>query len=91
MLRRLLALACLPALVLPAAAMADPPWSPTQNLSTPHLFVDPVDVTASGDQTALAWWSWQDGTGRQASTGDKVRVRGSMSAKDTRRPFQATA
>jgi hypothetical protein len=75
MLRRLLALACLPALALPAAAMADPPWSPTQNLSTPHVFVDPVDVTASGDGTALAWWSWQDGTGRQASTGVSLTSR----------------
>ncbi len=62
MLRRLLALACLPALALPAAAVADPPWSPTQNLSPPHLFVEPVRVTASGDGTALAWWSWQDAT-----------------------------
>jgi hypothetical protein len=69
MIRRLVALACLAAAALPAAALADPPWSPTQNMSTPHLFVDPVDVTASGDGTALAWWSWQDGTGQQAPTG----------------------
>jgi hypothetical protein len=69
MLRRPVALACLLALALPAAALADPPWSPSQNLSTPHLFVDPVRVTASGDGTALAWWSWQDGTGAGARTG----------------------
>ncbi len=69
MIRRLVALACLVGLALPAAALADPPWSPAQNMSTPHVFVDPVDVTASGDGTALAWWSWQDGTGRQAPTG----------------------
>jgi hypothetical protein len=69
MIRRLVALACLVGLALPASALADPPWSPTQNMSMPHVFVDPVDMTASGDGTALAWWSWQDGTGRQAPTG----------------------
>jgi hypothetical protein len=75
MLRRPVALACLLALALPAAALADPPWSPTQNLSAPHLFLDPVDVTASGDGTALAWWSWQDGTGRQALSGVSLASR----------------
>jgi hypothetical protein len=57
MIRRLVALACLVGLALPASALADPPWSPTQNMSMPHVFVDPVDMTASGDGTALAWWS----------------------------------
>jgi hypothetical protein len=61
MIRRLVALACLLALALPATALADPPWSPTQNVSTPHEFVDPVDVTASGDGTALAWWMSSEG------------------------------
>jgi hypothetical protein len=65
MIRRLVALASLLGLILPAAAVADPPWSAAQDLSTAHLFVDPVHVTASGDGTALAWWSWQDGTGRE--------------------------
>jgi hypothetical protein len=69
MIRRLVALAWLSALVLPTAAVADPPWSSAQNLSSPHLFVDPVAVTASGDGTALAWWAWQDGTGGGARTG----------------------
>ncbi len=69
MIRRLVALAWLLALTVPAAAMADPPWSPPGNVSAPHLFVDPVDVTASGDGTALAWWAWQDGTGAAARTG----------------------
>jgi hypothetical protein len=75
MLRRLVALACLLALALPAAALADPPWSPTQNLSTPHLFVDPVQVTASGDGTALAWWRWQDGSGSNAAPSASVSSR----------------
>jgi hypothetical protein len=79
MIRRLVAvavaLAWLAAIALPAAAMADPPWSPTQSLSAPHLFVDPVDVTASGDGTALAWWSWQNGTGSSARTGWSVASR----------------
>ena len=61
MIRRLVALAWLVALALPAVALADPPWSPTHNLSTPHLFVDPVDVTASGDGTTLAWWRSSEG------------------------------
>src|SRR5947207_1485075 len=68
MIRPLTALACLVALALPAGALADPPWSPTQNVS-PHLFVSPVSVTASADGTALQWWSWQDGTGASARTG----------------------
>jgi hypothetical protein len=62
MIRRVAALAWLLALALPAVAVADAPWSPTQNVSLPRLFVDPVDVTASGDGTALAWWAWQNGT-----------------------------
>jgi hypothetical protein len=69
MIRRLVALACLLALSLPAVAAADPPWSGAQNLSSPHLFVDPVGVTASADGTALAWWSWQDGVGTSAHAG----------------------
>jgi hypothetical protein len=67
--RRLLTLGCLLALAFPAVAAADPPWSATQNLSSPHLFVDPVDVTSSANGTALAWWSWQDGIGATARTG----------------------
>ena len=69
MIRRLVAVAWLLALALPAMAVADPPWSPAQNLSLAHLFVDPVAVTASGDGTALAWWSWQDGVGQSADSG----------------------
>jgi hypothetical protein len=75
MIPRSAALAVLVALAFPAAALADPPWSPTQDLSTPHVFVDPADVTASADGTALAWWSWQDGTGRQAPTGVSLASR----------------
>jgi hypothetical protein len=67
--RRLAAIAALVGLVLPAVAAADPPWSATQNLSSPHLFVDPVAVTASADGTALAWWMRQDGIGTSARTG----------------------
>ncbi len=69
MIRRVVALAWLLALMVPAAAVADPPWSAAQNVSAPHLFVNPVDVTASADGTALEWWSWQDGTGSSARTG----------------------
>jgi hypothetical protein len=75
MIRRLLAFAWLLALALPAAAVADPPWSAAQSVSAPHLFVDPVAVTGSGDGTALAWWSWQDGTGSSARTGQSLASR----------------
>jgi hypothetical protein len=75
MIRRCAALAVLAVLALPAAAIADPPWSTAQDLSAPHLFVDPVAVTASDDGTALAWWSWQDGTGRQAARGVSMASR----------------
>ena len=75
MIRRLVALAWLVALALPAVALADPPWSPAQDVSAPHLFVDPVHVTASGDGTALEWWSWQDGTGSSARTGQSLASR----------------
>jgi hypothetical protein len=63
------------ALLVPAVAAAAPPWSAAQNLSLPHLFVDPVAITASGDATALAWWSWQDGTGTSARTGVSLASR----------------
>jgi hypothetical protein len=85
MIRRSAALAVLAALALPAAALAalappaaalaDPPWSATQDLSAPHEFVEPVDVVASGDGTALAWWSWQDGTGSQRASGASMASR----------------
>jgi hypothetical protein len=75
MIRPVLALASLLGLILPAAAVADPPWSAAQNVSAPHLFVDPVDVTASADGAALEWWSWQDGTGSTARTGWSLAAR----------------
>jgi hypothetical protein len=89
MIRRSAALALLVALALPAAAMADPPWSAALNLSTPHLFVDPVAVTASGDGTALSWWSWQDGTGPQARTGASLASRPPGGAFGPERPAPA--
>ena len=86
MIRRLAVVAWLVALALPAAAVADPPWSPTQNVSTPHLFVDPVDVTASGDGTALAWWRWQDGSGSNAAPTASVSSRPPGGAFGPERP-----
>jgi hypothetical protein len=51
------------ALALPAGAAADPPWTPSQNVSSPHLFAGPLlGATASGDGRALAFWSSQDTT-----------------------------
>jgi hypothetical protein len=73
--RRFAAFAGLLALLAPAVAAADPPWSGAQNLSLPHLFVDPVAITASGNGTALASWSWQDGTGASERSGASVASR----------------
>ena len=75
MSRSLAALATLLALALPTVAAADPPWSAPQNLSSPHLFVDPVDVTTSGNNTTLAWWDWQDGVGTSARNGVSLASR----------------
>jgi hypothetical protein len=75
MFARLIASVALLALALPAGAGAQAPWSPPQNVSSPHLFVDPVAVTSSGDGTALAWWSWQDGVGASARTGSSLASR----------------
>jgi hypothetical protein len=75
MLRLLAALSALLALALPASAIADSPWSSAQDLGAAHLFVDPVSVVASGDGTALAWWSWQTGTGSSARTGQGLASR----------------
>jgi hypothetical protein len=86
MIHRSAALALLVALALPAAALADPPWSPTPNLSSPHLFVDPVEVTASGDGTALAWWRWQDGTVSNAPPSASVASRPPGGAFGQERP-----
>jgi hypothetical protein len=51
------------ALALPAGAAADPPWTPPQNVSAPHLFPGPLlGATASNDGRALAFWNSQDTT-----------------------------
>ncbi len=73
---RLVVAVCLLTLLAPAAAAADPPWEAPQSLSLPHLFVDPVAVTASGNGAALAWWAWQDGIGSNARTGVSLASRG---------------
>jgi hypothetical protein len=51
------------ALAVPAASLADPPWSAPQNISSAHLFAGPtLGAVASGDGRALAFWSSQDTT-----------------------------
>jgi hypothetical protein len=50
-------------LAVPVAAAADPPWSPPQNVSAPHLFAGPtLGAVAAGNGSALAFWSSQDTT-----------------------------
>ena len=58
-----------------AAASAAPPWSSPQDVSAAHLFVDDARIAAGGDGSALAWWSWQDGTGASARTGTSLASR----------------
>ena len=89
MIRRLVALAWLLALALPAVGRGRPAVvAARRTCPPPHLFVDPVDVTASGDGTALAWWSWQDGTGTGARTGWSLASR-PPGATRVRRPSAA--
>jgi hypothetical protein len=41
-----------------SAAAAAPPWSPSQTLSSPSLFVDNPDVVVAADGRAIATWRW---------------------------------
>jgi hypothetical protein len=49
-----------------SVALAAPPWSPPQSLSSPSLFVDNPDVVVSADGRALATWRW---SGARPATG----------------------
>src|SRR4051812_46540476 len=74
-MRRLLP-ALLLALLLPASATADPPWSPVVDVSKPHQFVRSTGVALAGDGTAIAAWGWQDGTKFATSrTGSAIAFR----------------
>src|SRR5829696_652626 len=42
-----------------APALAAPPWSAPENVSSPALFIDEPDVAADGRGGALATWRWQ--------------------------------
>lgn len=52
-----------------AATAAASLWSPPANVSSPHTFLDAPRLAFSGDGTALASWSWQDGLGRSMRHG----------------------
>jgi hypothetical protein len=66
---RIPALAALLVLLPAAPAAAAGPWSAPQTLSSAHEFVEPVGVAFAGDGSALADWTWQDGTDASARTG----------------------
>jgi hypothetical protein len=59
--RRALVLILLAGLVAAPSAVAAPPWSAPQDLSTAHTFVDAPALLFSGRGTALASWRTQDG------------------------------
>jgi hypothetical protein len=50
----------------PAAAQT---WTPPATIAAPHTFVLSLDAAASGDGTAVARWSFQDGIGNTAAPG----------------------
>jgi hypothetical protein len=57
---RALLVAVLLALALPVAAVADPPWTPPQNVSSASAFGGPLlGAIAGGDGRALAFWNAQ--------------------------------
>src|SRR4051794_19864153 len=58
-----------------AAVLTAAPWSAPQPLSAAHQFVDPVDVAFAADGSALASWTFQDGTNPAATTGASVAGR----------------
>jgi hypothetical protein len=57
------------AAVVAGLAAAAVPWSTPQTLSKPHEFVNPVGIGFASDGSALADWTFQDGTDRSATTG----------------------
>jgi hypothetical protein len=71
--------AVLAAGALPAAASAAT-WSPPQDLSSPHAFVNQPGLTISGDGTALASWGWSDATGSEGRVGVDGAVRSPAAA-----------
>jgi hypothetical protein len=48
------------------ALLAALPWTPTPNVSSPHLFVDEPAIAFSRDGTGLATWQARDGLGASA-------------------------
>jgi hypothetical protein len=66
-MRRLLILALLALVVVPAAGAAT--WTAPQTVSKPHEFVGPVITTTSFDGSAVAVWPWQDNVGDDAVGG----------------------
>jgi hypothetical protein len=71
---RPLLLAVIAAGAFPAAA-AGATWTPPQDLSSAHEFVDRPGLTVSGDGTALATWVWSDATGSEGRIGVDAAVR----------------
>jgi hypothetical protein len=61
--------------VLPATAAAAPPWSDPRTLSAGHLFIEDLGLTATGDGSVAALWSWQDGLPPAATRGASLAVR----------------
>jgi hypothetical protein len=62
-------------LVAASSALAAPPWSAPQNVSSPATFVDSPHVVFDGRGSAYATWAWTRGTGPDATGGWRIAVR----------------
>lgn len=68
-----------PAAAMLALAIAAPAgaatWSPPQDLSSPHLFVDGLGLSVAGDGRALATWRFADPAGNATRSGSSAASR----------------
>jgi hypothetical protein len=71
-----LAAVVLGSLAMTASSASAATWSPPENLSRAHLFVDAPRIQVSGDATVLVTWSWQEGIGDEAIIGVDSAARG---------------
>jgi hypothetical protein len=62
-------------LIAASAALAAPPWSAPETVSSPALFIESPHVAFDGNGRAYATWLWDGGVGQDAPTGWRVAVR----------------
>ena len=73
---RVVCIAALLLAVCAGVAVAAPPWSAPENVSSPSLFVDAPDVVSSADGRTIASWRWTGAPAApDAPTGIRMAVR----------------